>query len=141
MHVPRLLQRHGCVSCAPKHGDGRRTAPQTYRRPRAQAVEKTIQNLIGSGMDPKTDNDPYNGFIYTSFQVQPRATPCCHPGPSRLSVADGCQRVSCGCKCARGRVAPLMQLDQKCMAAGGGRAAATHALQALPGFASLISRP
>ena len=34
-----------------------------------QAVEQTIQNLIGSGMDPKTDNDPYNGFIYTSFQV------------------------------------------------------------------------
>ncbi len=32
-------------------------------------MEQTIQNLIGSGMDPKTDNDPYNGFIYTSFQV------------------------------------------------------------------------
>ena len=41
-----------------------------------QAVEKTIQNLIGSGMDPKTDNNPYNGFIYTSFQVHADATPC-----------------------------------------------------------------
>ncbi len=39
-----------------------------------QAVEQTIQNLIGSGMDPKTDNDPYNGFIYTSFQVSCRLT-------------------------------------------------------------------
>ena len=29
----------------------------------------TIQNLIGSGMDPKTENNPYLGFIYTSFQV------------------------------------------------------------------------
>jgi acyl-[acyl-carrier-protein] desaturase len=28
----------------------------------------TIQNLIGSGMDPKTENNPYLGFIYTSFQ-------------------------------------------------------------------------
>ena len=37
--------------------------------PCTQAVEQTIQNLIGSGMDPKTDNNPYNGFIYTSFQV------------------------------------------------------------------------
>ena len=34
-----------------------------------QAVEVTIQNLIGSGMDPKTENNPYRGFIYTSFQV------------------------------------------------------------------------
>lgn len=29
----------------------------------------TIQNLISSGMDPKTENNPYLGFIYTSFQV------------------------------------------------------------------------
>jgi Fatty acid desaturase len=34
-----------------------------------QAIEVTIQNLIGSGMDPKTENNPYLGFIYTSFQV------------------------------------------------------------------------
>lgn len=33
-------------------------------------VEVTIQNLIGSGMDPKTENNPYLGFIYTSFQVR-----------------------------------------------------------------------
>jgi hypothetical protein len=32
-------------------------------------VEVTIQNLIGSGMDPKTENNPYLGFVYTSFQV------------------------------------------------------------------------
>lgn len=33
-----------------------------------QAIEVTIQRLIGSGMDPKTENNPYLGFIYTSFQ-------------------------------------------------------------------------
>lgn len=37
-----------------------------------QAIEVTIQNLIGSGMDPKTENNPYLGFIYTSFQVDQR---------------------------------------------------------------------
>ena len=37
-----------------------------------QAIEVTIQNLIGSGMDPKTENNPYLGFIYTSFQVRTR---------------------------------------------------------------------
>lgn len=40
-----------------------------------QAVEVTIQNLIGSGMDPKTENNPYLGFIYTSFQVHPHLSP------------------------------------------------------------------
>lgn len=33
-----------------------------------KSVEVTIQNLIGSGMDPKTENNPYLGFVYTSFQ-------------------------------------------------------------------------
>lgn len=41
-----------------------------------QAVEITIQNLIGSGMDPKTENNPYLGFLYTSFQE--RATKISH---------------------------------------------------------------
>ena len=35
-----------------------------------RAVEVTIQRLIGSGMDPKTENNPYLGFVYTSFQVR-----------------------------------------------------------------------
>ena len=35
-----------------------------------QSVEVTIQNLIGAGMDPKTENNPLLGFIYTSFQVR-----------------------------------------------------------------------
>ena len=33
-----------------------------------RAVEVTVQNLVGSGMNPKTENDPYLGFVYTSFQ-------------------------------------------------------------------------
>ena len=46
--------------------------PTCVFEPGPQAVEQTIQNLIGSGMDPKTDNNPYYGFIYTSFQVKAR---------------------------------------------------------------------
>jgi hypothetical protein len=37
-------------------------------RANMHAVEVTIQNLISSGMDPKTENNPYLGFVYTSFQ-------------------------------------------------------------------------
>lgn len=33
-----------------------------------KAIEVTIHNLIASGMDPKTENNAYLGFIYTSFQ-------------------------------------------------------------------------
>ena len=41
-----------------------------------KSIEVTIQNLIGSGMDPKTENNPYLGFIYTSFQA---SHPHTHP--------------------------------------------------------------
>lgn len=41
-----------------------------------RAIEVTIQNLIGSGMNPKTENNPYLGFVYTSFQE--RATKVSH---------------------------------------------------------------
>ncbi|PAN06129.1 hypothetical protein GQ55_1G234500 [Panicum hallii var. hallii] len=44
-------------------------------------IEKTIQYLIGSGMDPKTEMNPYMGFIYTSFQE--RATFISHGNTAR----------------------------------------------------------
>jgi acyl-[acyl-carrier-protein] desaturase len=40
----------------------------TTGRVAMKPVETTIQNLIGSGMNPKTENNPYLGFVYTSFQ-------------------------------------------------------------------------
>lgn len=52
-----------------------------------QAIEKTIQNLIGSGMDPKTQNNPYYGFIYTSFQE--RATKV---SPGKFCAQSGLHR-------------------------------------------------
>ena len=47
----------------------------------------TIQNLIGSGMDPKTVNDPYLGFIYTSFQE--RATKISHGNTASHAAKHG----------------------------------------------------
>ena len=46
-----------------------RPPPPCSGRVDMRQVEVTIQNLIGSGMDPKTENNPYLGFVYTSFQV------------------------------------------------------------------------
>jgi acyl-[acyl-carrier-protein] desaturase len=52
-----------------------------------KAVEVTIQNLIGSGMNPKTENNPYLGFIYTSFQE--RATKVSHGNTARFANNEG----------------------------------------------------
>ncbi|KAF3329906.1 acyl-[acyl-carrier-protein] desaturase 1 [Carex littledalei] len=50
-------------------------------------VEKTVQYLIGSGMDPGTENNPYLGFVYTSFQE--RATAVSHGNTAKLAVEAG----------------------------------------------------
>ncbi|CAA2977692.1 stearoyl-[acyl-carrier- ] 9-desaturase, chloroplastic [Olea europaea subsp. europaea] len=50
-------------------------------------IEKTIQYLIGSGMDPRTENSRYLGFIYTSFQE--RATFISHGNTARLAKEHG----------------------------------------------------
>ena len=52
-----------------------------------KSIEITIQNLIGSGMDPKTENNPYLGFIYTSFQE--RATKISHGNTARMAAEYG----------------------------------------------------
>eukprot|EP00898_Chlorokybus_atmophyticus_P004043 jgi/Chlat1/463/Chrsp103S01079 len=59
-----------------RHGDLLNKYLYLSGRVNMKAVETTIQYLIGSGMDPKTDNNPYLGFIYTSFQE--RATKISH---------------------------------------------------------------
>jgi hypothetical protein len=60
------------------------------------AIEVTIQNLIGSGMDPKTENNPYLGFTYTSFQE--RATKVSHGNTARHALEYGDETLAkiCG---------------------------------------------
>ena len=50
-------------------------------------IETTIQNLIGAGMNPKTENNPYLGFVYTSFQE--RATKISHGNTARFAKEHG----------------------------------------------------
>ncbi len=60
------------------------------------AMERTIQNLIRNGFNPDTENDPYQGFVYTSFQE--RATNISHRNVSILAKRAGDDRLSeiCG---------------------------------------------
>ncbi|KAJ3675712.1 hypothetical protein LUZ60_004754 [Juncus effusus] len=64
-----------------RHGDLMNKYLYLSGRVDMRQVEKTIQYLIGSGMDPRTENSPYLGFIYTSFQE--RATFISHGNTAR----------------------------------------------------------
>ncbi|KAG2486753.1 hypothetical protein HYH03_014552 [Edaphochlamys debaryana] len=51
------------------------------------AIEGTIQRLIGSGLDPKLENNPYLCFVYTSFQE--KATRISHGNTARQAMYYG----------------------------------------------------
>ncbi|KAF5955126.1 hypothetical protein HYC85_007982 [Camellia sinensis] len=70
-----------------RHGDLLRTFLYLSGRVDMLMVEKTVQYLIGSGMDPGTENNPYLGFVYTSFQE--RATFISHGNTARLAKESG----------------------------------------------------
>ncbi|CAA0814515.1 Acyl- [Striga hermonthica] len=70
-----------------RHGDLLNKYLYLTGRVDLKEIEKTIQYLIGSGMDPRTDNNPYLGFIYTSFQE--RATFISHGNTARLAKEHG----------------------------------------------------
>jgi len=64
-----------------RHGDLLNKYMYLTGRVDMKQIEKTIQYLIGSGMDPGTENNPYLGFLYTSFQE--RATFISHGNTAR----------------------------------------------------------
>ncbi|KAI3460519.1 hypothetical protein Pfo_017182 [Paulownia fortunei] len=66
-----------------RHGDLLRAYLYLSGRVDMLMVERTVQYLIGSGMDPGTENNPYLGFVYTSFQE--RATFVSHGNMARLA--------------------------------------------------------
>ncbi|KAL8479279.1 hypothetical protein ACS0TY_026221 [Phlomoides rotata] len=70
-----------------RHGDLLNKYLYLSGRVDMRQIEKTIQYLIGSGMDPRTENSPYLGFIYTSFQE--RATFISHGNTARLAREHG----------------------------------------------------
>ncbi|XP_073306773.1 stearoyl-[acyl-carrier-protein] 9-desaturase, chloroplastic-like [Primulina huaijiensis] len=70
-----------------RHGDLLNKYLYLSGRVDMKQIEKTTQYLIGSGMDPQTENNPYLGFIYTSFQE--RATFISHGNTARLAKKHG----------------------------------------------------
>jgi len=79
-----------------RHGDAMNKYLWLTGRVNMRAVEVTIQNLIGSGMDPKTENNPYLGFVYTSFQE--RATKISHGNTANAAKEHGDEALAnlCG---------------------------------------------
>ncbi|KAA8538322.1 hypothetical protein F0562_027855 [Nyssa sinensis] len=70
-----------------RHGDLLRTYLYLSGRVDMLTIERTVQYLIGAGMDPGTENNPYLGFVYTSFQE--RATFVSHGNTARLAKEGG----------------------------------------------------
>ncbi len=70
-----------------RHGDLLNKYLYLTGRVDMRAVEVTIQNLIRNGFDPSTAQDPYKGFVYTSFQE--RATKISHKNVAQLARSEG----------------------------------------------------
>ncbi|CAJ1971989.1 unnamed protein product [Sphenostylis stenocarpa] len=70
-----------------RHGDLLRTYLYLSGRVDMKMIEKTIQYLIAAGMDPGFENNPYLGYVYTSFQE--RATFVSHGNTARLAKECG----------------------------------------------------
>ncbi|KAI3907103.1 hypothetical protein MKW92_005348 [Papaver armeniacum] len=68
-----------------RHGDLLSKYLYLSGRVHMKQIEKTIQYLIGNGMNPQMENSPYLGFIYTAFQE--RATFISHGNTARLAKA------------------------------------------------------
>ncbi|KAI4318200.1 hypothetical protein L6164_025996 [Bauhinia variegata] len=70
-----------------RHGDLLKTYLYLSGRVDMRMVEKTLQYLIGAGVDVQTENNPYLGFVYTSFQE--RAAFISHGNTARLAKESG----------------------------------------------------
>jgi len=79
-----------------RHGDLLNRYLYLCGRVDMRAVEVTVHHLLRRGFDPKTDNDPYHGFIYTAFQE--RATKISHRNVGTLAKKAGedCLHKICG---------------------------------------------
>ncbi|KAL3365952.1 hypothetical protein AABB24_010866 [Solanum stoloniferum] len=70
-----------------RHGDLLRTYLYLSGRVDMLMVDKTLQYLIGAGIDIGVENNPYLGYVYTSFQE--RATCLSHGNMARLATEGG----------------------------------------------------
>lgn len=74
-----------------RHGDLLNRYLYLTGRVDMRAIETTIHHLINNGFDPRTANDPYCGFVYTSFQE--RATKISHRNVGDLAKRAGEERL------------------------------------------------
>jgi len=81
----------GWTSEENRHGDLLNKYLYLTGRVDMRAVETTIHHLINNGFNPQTENDPYMGFVYTSFQE--RATKISHRNVGVLAGRAGEDRL------------------------------------------------
>ncbi len=77
----------GWTSEENRHGDLLNRYLTFTGRVNMRAVETTIHHLLNRGFDPQAENDPYLGFVYTSFQE--RATKISHRNVATLAKRAG----------------------------------------------------
>ncbi|KAJ4723701.1 Acyl-[acyl-carrier-protein] desaturase [Melia azedarach] len=75
-----------------RHGDLINKYLYLSGRVDVRQIEKTIQYLIGSGMDIGVGKNPYHGSIYTSFQE--RATFISHGNTAKLTMQHGDKKLA-----------------------------------------------
>lgn len=83
-----------------RHGDLLNKYLYLSGRADMKQVEITIHNLLANGFDPRTEGDPYQAFIYTSFQE--RATKISHVNTGKLADKGGDAVLSKICKTIAG---------------------------------------
>jgi acyl-[acyl-carrier-protein] desaturase len=83
-----------------RHGDLLNKYLYLTGRADMKQVEITIHNLLANGFDPRTEGDPYQAFIYTSFQE--RATKISHVNTGKLADKSGDAVLSRICKTIAG---------------------------------------
>ncbi|AGA77060.1 acyl-ACP desaturase [Echinicola vietnamensis] len=83
-----------------RHGDLLNKYLYLSGRADMKAVEQTIHRLIYNGFDPKSEKDPYQAIIYTSFQE--RATKVSHVNTGKLADKAGDISLSRICKTIAG---------------------------------------
>ncbi|KAL3513812.1 hypothetical protein ACH5RR_026529 [Cinchona calisaya] len=84
---PWAVWTRGWTAEENRHGDLLKNYLYLSGRVDMLMIEKTVQYLIGAGADVGTANDPYFGFVYTSFQE--RATFVSHGNTAKLAKEGG----------------------------------------------------
>ena len=83
-----------------RHGDLLNAYLRLSGRVNMRAVERTVHELLANGFNPKSDADPYNLLVYTSFQE--RATRLSHGNVGRIAAREGDANLARICRMIAG---------------------------------------